>query len=273
MMRAALPRPRPPRRAWRACLLFVLFLILTACEGLPSMPHTVKAADYFSGTALPAALACEHDDADALDQALTAARLSPNAVGQQGMSLLLLALSNRSQDAMLRLLARGADPNLETKLGRDQTPVQPVGLAAGGAEIDLLRLLLDHGGNPNSRLGDEPATFRAADADRYDQMRLLIERGADLNATDKKGHTLMVQLADLRRYDQVAYLIQRGGDVHKADRVGGTVAFDVQTDLSDYKEVEGVKMPYSITQQFGTVLISSIKVNQTIPESVFKHEM
>ena len=48
---------------------------------------------------------------------------------------------------------------------------------------------------------------------------------------------------------------------------------DVQTDLSDYKEVEGVKMPYSITVGFGTILISSIKVNQTISESVFKHDM
>jgi hypothetical protein len=48
---------------------------------------------------------------------------------------------------------------------------------------------------------------------------------------------------------------------------------DLQTDFSDYKDVEGVKMPYSITGPFGTVLISSIKVNQTIPESVFKHDM
>ena len=48
---------------------------------------------------------------------------------------------------------------------------------------------------------------------------------------------------------------------------------EMQTDLSDYKEVEGVKMPYSISQQFGTVLISSIKVNQTIPDSVYKHDI
>jgi hypothetical protein len=48
---------------------------------------------------------------------------------------------------------------------------------------------------------------------------------------------------------------------------------EMQTDLSDYKDVEGVKMPFSITQQFGTVLITSIKVNQTIPDSVFKHDM
>ena len=48
---------------------------------------------------------------------------------------------------------------------------------------------------------------------------------------------------------------------------------EMQTDLSDYKEVDGVKMPFSITQQFGTVLFSSIKVNQTIPDSVYKHDM
>jgi outer membrane lipoprotein-sorting protein len=48
---------------------------------------------------------------------------------------------------------------------------------------------------------------------------------------------------------------------------------EMQSDLSDYKEVEGVKMPYSITVGFGTILISSIKVNQAIPESAFKHDM
>ncbi len=48
---------------------------------------------------------------------------------------------------------------------------------------------------------------------------------------------------------------------------------DLQTDLADYKDVEGVKMAYSITQQYGTTYISSIKVNQTVPESAYKHDM
>lgn len=48
---------------------------------------------------------------------------------------------------------------------------------------------------------------------------------------------------------------------------------DLQTDLADYKEVEGVKMAFSITQQYGTTYISSIKVNQVIPESAYKHDM
>ena len=48
---------------------------------------------------------------------------------------------------------------------------------------------------------------------------------------------------------------------------------DLQTDLADYKDVEGVKMAYSITQQYGTTYITSIKVNQTIPENAYKHDM
>lgn len=54
--------------------------------------------------------------------------------------------------------------------------------------------------------------------------------------------------------------------------VNGQVS-DLQTDFADYKDVEGVKMPFSLTQQFGTVFINSIKVNQVIPDSAYKHEM
>lgn len=69
--------------------------------------------------------------------------------------------------------------------------------------------------------------------------------------------------------DPASYMIIR---VKEKRKMNGQEA-ELQTDLSDYKPVEGVKMPYSITQQFGTVLISSIKVNQAIPESAYKHDM
>ena len=48
---------------------------------------------------------------------------------------------------------------------------------------------------------------------------------------------------------------------------------EMTTDFSDYKDVEGVKMAYSITQQFGTILISSIKVNQVIADNLYKHDL
>ncbi len=69
--------------------------------------------------------------------------------------------------------------------------------------------------------------------------------------------------------DPVSNMIIRAKETRK---MNGQDA-ELQTDFSDYKDVEGVKMPFSITQQFGTVLFSSIKVNQTIPESVYKHDM
>lgn len=69
--------------------------------------------------------------------------------------------------------------------------------------------------------------------------------------------------------DPASYMIIRAKETRKFN---GQDA-EMQTDFSDYKEVEGVKMPFSITQQFGTVLFSSIKVNQTIPESAYKHDM
>lgn len=84
-----------------------------------------------------------------------------------------------------------------------------------------------------------------------------------INATLASGKTITYFI------DPASNLIIRTKEKRK---MNGQEA-DLQTDFSDYKEVEGVKMPYSITQQFGTVLISSIKVNQAIPESAYKHDM
>lgn len=44
---------------------------------------------------------------------------------------------------------------------------------------------------------------------------------------------------------------------------------DMNADFSDYREVEGVKMPFSIGQGFGTLIVSSIKVNVPVPQELF----
>ncbi len=48
---------------------------------------------------------------------------------------------------------------------------------------------------------------------------------------------------------------------------------DVQADYDDYKEVEGVKWAHSVTSEYGTTYMTSVKVNQTIPASDYKHDM
>lgn len=48
---------------------------------------------------------------------------------------------------------------------------------------------------------------------------------------------------------------------------------EVQIDYADYKMVEGIKIAHSLKQQFGTVYISTVKVNTAVPESAFKHDI
>lgn len=209
-------------------LLLVITYLVTACHGQSMPHHSVLAERYFSGAALPAALACQHDDAAALAQELAAHHARPDAVGVQGMTLIFLAMSNRSNQALRTLLEHGANPNLRVEFGLDRDHMQPIGLAAGAEDIEPLRLLLAHGGDPNSQYHEHPAIFEAAIPERDDHLRLLVEHGADVNATEEDGTPLVASLALLARYDQVAYLIEHGADIHQTDAVGGTVAYWLQ---------------------------------------------
>ncbi len=44
---------------------------------------------------------------------------------------------------------------------------------------------------------------------------------------------------------------------------------DIASEFSDYKEVGGVLLPHAISQQFGTVIMTSVKVNEPLDESIF----
>ncbi len=65
--------------------------------------------------------------------------------------------------------------------------------------------------------------------------------------------------------DKSTYYILRSSSKRKA--MGQEM--DVNVDYSDYRDVEGVKMPYSIGQGFGTMVVTSIKLNADIAPEVF----
>lgn len=226
----------------------VLLVVVTACHG-PSDTRShqpVPAERYFTGNpALPVAQACQHDDPDGVVNALQQTHVSPNAEGEQGLSLLLLAMFNRSERAMLALLTHGADPNLTTMLGRHPSPTQPVAFVAAGDSPTMLRLLLDHGGDPNSRYDGQSALVCAAEAQRQEHVRLLVARGADVNvlytsnglreANDIFAQPLVVHLAAMRDFESLVTLLEHGADVHTPSKMGRTVAFELQEKGSEYK--------------------------------------
>jgi hypothetical protein len=65
--------------------------------------------------------------------------------------------------------------------------------------------------------------------------------------------------------DKTCYYIMRTSSKRKA--MGQEM--DVKIDFSDYRDVEGVKMPYSIGQGFGTMVVSSIKLNPEVSPETF----
>lgn len=47
---------------------------------------------------------------------------------------------------------------------------------------------------------------------------------------------------------------------------------EASTDFSDYKDVDGIKMPYSISSAYGPVIIKTIKLNEAVNEKMYKPE-
>lgn len=42
-----------------------------------------------------------------------------------------------------------------------------------------------------------------------------------------------------------------------------------KVDMSDYREVNGIKLAFSVSQPFGTVVMTSVKVNEAVDEKIF----
>ncbi|UOQ74813.1 ankyrin repeat domain-containing protein [Hymenobacter cellulosilyticus] len=190
---------------------------------------------YFKAPELPAAQAIYRGDAAALRQVVTSQKINLGYSSPDGMTLLLFALANQQKDCVRTLLDLGADPN-QISLLNGKEKVQPVALVAGAEDEELLRILLDHRGDPNSIMDGEAALFHAIHARQFKALHLLVEHKADLNVVNKMGNTPITLLATFNQFEQVAYLIEQGADFRKPSPSGNTVAFLVQdhqlTDLN-----------------------------------------
>lgn len=116
-----------------------------------------------------------------------------------------------------KLLELGADPNLYANWDGDRS--NSVTIACSGDDADLLALLLKYGGDPNSvdksdLCGELTALMLAARLrihDDYRCLRMLIEHGADVNATTSSYRGGAIEAA-WHEYMSILILIQNGAD-------------------------------------------------------------
>jgi ankyrin repeat protein len=215
---------------------------LPTIELLLSAHANVNAANRYGVS--PLSLAALNGNSAVVD-ALLKAGADPKTANPEGETVLMTAARSGSLPVVKSLLAHGADPNAKEKW------LQETALMWAAAENhgDVVAALLDAGaraddkswatdtpilefpesGGPNKPFprGGWTALMYAARQNSRDAIRVLADRGANLNLQDPQGATA-IQLAIINlHYDAAALLLDKGANPNIADETGMAALYAV----------------------------------------------
>jgi uncharacterized protein len=178
----------------------------------------------FSGKDVGLERAIAADDATAVRAALTAGALV-NARGAHGVTPLEFAVGSRHKRAAAELIRHSADPNLKDAEGDNAVTLA---VSAYARDPELLRLLLDAGGDPNTRRPDgDPVMVRFLNDRNLQAITYLHSRGASIDAM-VNGRPMIVDAAYGTDWDVVWRLIELGARLDTpAVKAGLSEAFKV----------------------------------------------
>jgi hypothetical protein len=158
--------------------------------------------------------AAARGDKEGVDAAI-AAGADVNAVGRDGIRPLEW-VGYKSKVGFEYLLELGADPNAFNDSGKCA-----VHYTLLYQDADWLRMVLEHGGDPNLRdrwevagiVSGDTALFSAASRGNQDFMKLLIDHGAEINVIDEDlGYSPLISAANSGYMPNVKWLLEQGAD-------------------------------------------------------------
>ena len=130
------------------------------------------------------------------------------------------ALNNKDTVQALKLIKDGGDVNAVDNYG--STNLMTV---CRWGDAAMVSFLLNHGAKvdePRSPKGRTPLMVACAYYSGVSICKLLIDKKADVNATDQTGVTPLMLAAQSAKLDVVQLLLDRGADANKKDTKGQT---------------------------------------------------
>ncbi len=140
-----------------------------------------------------------------------------NAKGERGDTALLVAARNGYLEAAQVLVAAGADVNVKDEEG--STPLSWATIAEmGQPENPLVKLLLEHGANPNAGSMSGAPLFWAAQNGESQAVQLLLDKGANPNAVGFTGTALLAVLREGNNQRALMTIYGFGGTMKEEEK-------------------------------------------------------
>lgn len=174
-----------------------------------TVTQTLRIEQHFSGPELELAQASAAGDAAEVARLVDEDHADPNAVSPGGLPLIAWPVLQGNAAGVRALLERGADANRAAPAaGTVMT------WAVKAEDPTVLQAFLEHGGKPDAVDDNgEPLTRVAALADRWDNVKLLVEHGADIDATAHgQPNTSLLAYYSAGQFDKAHWLLEHGAD-------------------------------------------------------------
>jgi len=145
-----------------------------------------------------------------------------------------LAASGNNTEAVKVLLQHGADPNIKLESIHTQTPLI---YAVKNKNVTMTKLLLEHGADPdvNERNDEYPPLVRAAFDNNIEIVKLLLSHGAEVDIGGHGGNTALMEAGS--NIELVKLLLDAGASPTLKDAYGHSAYYNATLIYRDNKEL------------------------------------